>query len=374
MTIGIDASRANHAQKTGVEWYAFFVIQELKKIIPSNIQVILYSDVPLVGDIAVLPSNWCSKVLFWPPHRFWTQIRMSWEMLIHPPDVLFIPAHVFPFIHPKKTVMTVHDIAGVKFPHSYNWFERWYSTWSSKYAAKKLWQIIVPSEFTKKELVDFIGLDSVHSEHIHVVEHGYDERFHESVSEEKKKDILKKYAITEPYLLSIGRLEEKKNTWRIIKAFEQVKQNPLYADYQLVLVGQPGFGYERVKQVLDMSLVKKDILTPGWVGKDDLPGLLQNAQAFVFPSLYEGFGIPVLEAFASRTPCIVSQGSSLEEVGGSAVEVIDPLSEDALAQGIVRVLSEKEETAKKVEQGRQRVLQFSWRKSTQQVFEILRKK
>ena len=143
MIIGIDASRANEEQKTGVGWYAWHVIQELKHLttLPLNhtttrqpLRVVLYTNKPLMGDLAVLPEGWSEKVLQWFPGRLWTQIRLSFEMLVNPPDVLFIPAHVFPIIHPKKTVMTVHDIAAIKFPESYNWFERWYSVWSAKFA------------------------------------------------------------------------------------------------------------------------------------------------------------------------------------------------------------------------------------------------
>ena len=126
MLIGIDASRANHQERTGVEEYAFQLIQHLKEITPDTVQVVLYTDKKLLGKLGELPKNWEEKILNWP-FRFWTQIRLSWEMLVKPPEVLFIPAHVFPIIHPKKTVMTVHDIAALKFPESYNWFERWYS-------------------------------------------------------------------------------------------------------------------------------------------------------------------------------------------------------------------------------------------------------
>lgn len=381
MIIGIDASRANHAQKTGVEWYAFFVIQELKKkltdpsqppLVGEEIRVLLYSDVPLQGDLAILPENWSSRVLRWPPRRLWTQVRLSLEMFFHPPDVLFIPAHVFPLIHPKKTVMTVHDIAGIKFPKSYNWFERWYSTRSAKYAVKKLWKVAVPSEFTKRELVEFIVNSSKPVERIKkkilVVHNGYDEIFHERVTEDKKQRILQKYHITKPYLLSIARLEEKKNTWRIIKAFDSLRQNH---NLQLVLIGQPGFGYEKVKQSLKESPYKEDIILPGWVGKEDLPALMQDARVFVFPSLYEGFGIPVLEAFASGTPVVFSGGSSLEEVGGRGGVIVDPESISSLASGILSLLEDSRLCQEKVDLGKERVCEFSWQKCGEKVARIL---
>ena len=103
MVIGIDASRANSRKKTGVEWYAFHVIQGLKKVVNNDVHVVLYSREPLVGELAVLPKSWSSRVLSWKPGCLWTQIRLGWEMIRHSPDVLFVPAHVPPLIHPKKT-------------------------------------------------------------------------------------------------------------------------------------------------------------------------------------------------------------------------------------------------------------------------------
>ncbi|MEK7065054.1 MAG: hypothetical protein AAB963_01275, partial [Patescibacteria group bacterium] len=154
MLIGIDASRANEIQKTGVGWYAYFLIQEMKHLSTlalehfstqggvgaKALQFVLYTREPLRGELAKLPENWTVKVLGWAPKRLWTQVRLSWEMLWRAPDVLFVPAHVFPIIHPKKTVMTIHDVAAIKFPKSYGWFERWYSVWSARVALKKLWK------------------------------------------------------------------------------------------------------------------------------------------------------------------------------------------------------------------------------------------
>lgn len=375
MIIGIDASRANKDQKTGVGWYVFFVIQELKNIIPKEIKVILYSDVPLQGELGNLPPNWSLKVLRWPPKRFWTQIRMSYEMLVSPPDILFVPAHVFPLIHPKKTAMTVHDIAAIKFPETYSWFQKWYSLWSAKFAVKNLWQVIVPSEFVKNDLISAFQLKD--SNNISVVHNGYDEKFLEKISEEQKSEVLGKYNLKQPFLLSIGRLEGKKNTWRIIKAFEQVKQaQNVKFDVQslkLVLIGGPGFGYEKVQETLNQSPFKDDIFELGWVDKDALPALMQSAQVFVFPSLSEGFGIPVLESFASGTPVLVSKGSCLEEVGGNGVLAVDPLEVDAISRGILHYLENKYFANEKIQAGKERVKKFSWKKCSEEIADILLK-
>src|SRR5260221_1783404 len=106
ITIGIDASRANVRHRTGVEWYAYHVIQELKKIVPDSYRVLLYTREPLRGDLAELPPRWEQRVLRWPPKFLWTQKRLSWEMLVRPPDLLFSPVHVLPLVHPRRSLVT----------------------------------------------------------------------------------------------------------------------------------------------------------------------------------------------------------------------------------------------------------------------------
>ncbi len=360
MLIGIDASRANDDKKTGVGWYAWHTIQEFKKIIPDNVRVVLYSREPLKGELAVLPENWESKVLKWWPGRLWTHVRLSWEMLFHSPDVLFIPAHVFPIIHPKKTVMALHDIAAIKFPEAYNWFEKWYTLWSGRVALKKLWKIITISQFTKDELKKEFGVSNL--EKVKITYLGYNKEYGE-VSE-NINEVLKKYSITKPYLLSIGRLETKKNTVRMIKAFEGLRLKAY--DLRLILVGSKGFGYDEVEQEINKSSYKNDIITPGWVDNDDLPALMQGAEVFVFPSLYEGFGIPVLEAFASGTPVVASRGGASEEIGGSVCEYVDPMNTDSIVKGI-----EKAMRGDNVEKGKERVKNFSWEKCARETWDIL---
>lgn len=405
MLLAIDASRANRNQKTGVEWYAFHLIQELKKIIPETVGVVLYTDEPLRGELAELPEHWSEKVLRWPPRRLWTQIRMSWEMMMNPPDVLFIPAHVPPLIHPKKTVVTIHDIAAVKFPETYNWFERWYSVFVAKYSIKNLWRIIVPSDFTRQEILKLeIGNRKLEIDNrLVVVHHGYGERYRKIDDVEKVNEVLKKYGIQRPFLLSVGRLEEKKNTVRIVKAFELLRQQqsvnfirPVFdsegfggelsriaqtrgelmtkvklENLNLLLVGKPGHGYEKVQEAIDASPFRQNILVPGWIDEQDLPYIMNAAEVFLFPSLYEGFGLPVLQAFASGVPVVASQGSSLEEVGSSAAVYVDPMDEIGIKHGIEKLLVEADFRAEKIGLGFERVQSFSWQRCAEETLAIL---
>lgn len=371
MKIGIDASRANNIQKTGVEWYAFFLIQELKKIVPGDVEVVLYSEKALEGDIAVLPKNWSSKVLNWPPRRFWTQIRMSYEMLFHAPDILFIPAHVFPLIHPKKTVMTVHDVAAFRFSKSYNRFEQWYSLWSAKYAVKKLWKVIVPSEFTKKELQE---LSECENKNVVTVYHGFDAQIQEKKNPEEVQTILKKYKVQKPFFLTIGRLEEKKNTARVIRAFDIFKSRGVQSqNFQFVCIGKPGYGYEKVQNAINVSPNKKDILELGYVEQADMTVLLQEAFALVFPSLYEGFGIPVLEGFAARIPVVTSSTTSTKEIAGDAALLVDPEFVEDIADAF-QLVSEKTSLIQTlIEKGTSRVQNFSWKKCAEKTLDVFLK-
>lgn len=371
MIIGIDVSRANEKQKTGVGWYAFHLVQELKKTHnQQSHKFILYTREPLKGELARLPENWTQKVLKWPPQRFWTQIRLSWEMLNNPPDVLFIPAHVFPIIHPKKTVMTVHDTAALRFSESYNWFERWYTVWSARAALRRLWKIIVPSYFVKEELLRDIGdkrYEIRDREKIIVIPHGYDKRYKRyEIGDKRIGEILKRYSIERPFVLSVGRLEEKKNTARIVEAFSLARQSFISYHLSLIIVGLSGHGYKKVEEAINSSSFKQDIKTLGYVGAEDLPYIMSAAEVFVYPSLYEGFGLPILEALACGVSVVAGKGSCLEEVGGEACVYVDPTNVDEIARAINSTRQNHNP-----ETGFKQVEKFSWEKSARQVANLL---
>jgi glycosyltransferase involved in cell wall biosynthesis len=327
----------------------------------------LYSEKPLVGELAILPPNWSSKVLSWPPKRFWTQIRLSYEMLVSPPDILFIPVHVFPLIHPQKTVMTVHDVAAIRFPKSYNRFERWYTIWSGKFAARKLWKVIVPSKFTESEL-EFLTEEK--NTNVHLVYHGFDAKIGEIKSSEEKNEILRKYNITKPFFVTLGRIEEKKNTGGLLRAFALFRKI-VKQDFQLVLIGKPGYGYARVQEEKQGNLFAKDIVELGYVEAEDLSSILQSAHALVFPSLYEGFGIPVLEGFAAGIPVITSQQISTDEIAGDAAILVNPQDIEDIADAMRTVTEDITLQNTLIKKGAERVKDFSWEKCARETLNVL---
>lgn len=373
MVIGIDASRANSSKKTGVEWYAFHVIQGLKKVVNNDVHVVLYSREPLVGELAVLPKSWSSKVLSWKPRFLWTQIRLGWEMLRHSPEVLFVPAHVPPLIHPKKTVTTIHDVAARQFPESYTRFQRWYSLWSARYAVCRLWRVIVPSVFTKKEVLGMVG--SKNTGHVSVIPHGYDEGFLHTPDKKIIETVCQKHAIKGHYIITLGRRETKKNTLAAVNAFETLKQdhphNTSVAPMQLVLVGKPGFGSKEVDAMIAVSPYKEDIICIGWAPQQDVRVLMHGASMLVFPSFSEGFGMPLLEAFAAKTMVIAGSGSSLEEVGGDAAVYVEPQNVPALAQAIYMGLTEEHKRNVLIQKGSERVKKYSWNICAEETRDVL---
>ena len=377
MIIGIEAAHANKKHRTGVEQVCFNLIQEFKKTLPSSSRVILYSNKPLIGELADLPNNWSVKVLKWPFLKGWSQFRLSGEFLFNKPDVFFAPGQLVPFICPKKTISIVHDSAFKAWPNLYWWASRLYLHLMNKLICRKSSLIITPSKFSKQELIKYYKYNS---EKIKVVPWGYDKKnykyqpsgikAHEIM---EKHRMLEKFGITKSFIMSVGRLETKKNTRRIIQAFNILRDNKHYL--QLLLVGTPGVGFDKIEQEINNSPYKKDIILSGWLD-DDLSKLYNTAQALVFPSLYEGFGLPVLEALACGCPVVLSKNSSLEEVGGTAKSgptYVDPKKPEEIASAVSKVLTgidlleDQIERRKQIEYGLERVKEFGWEKSGEMI-------
>ena len=301
-----------------------------------------------------LPSNWSVRVL-WAP-RFWTQIRLSLEMLFHPPDILFVPAHTVPVIHPGKTVVTVHGLEYEMFPEAYSFWERLYMRLSIRFSSRVADRIVAVSENTKRDLM---RLYDVPEEKMVVVYEGVPTNG-ESDPNTRNSKIESKFKIqNSKYLLFIGRLEERKNIVRIIEAFGILKER-YHVPHELVLAGKPGFGYEKIR--CKMQDPGSRIRELGYVSEGEKVELLKNADVFLFPTLYEGFGLPVLEAQAVGVPVVTSDSSSLPEVGGKGALYADPLSSRSIAEQVWKLLSEKDERSAIIAAGRENIRRFGWEK------------
>jgi glycosyltransferase involved in cell wall biosynthesis len=364
MRIGIDASRANKKIKTGVEWYSYHLIQEFKKIDIEN-QYFLYTNTSLFGSLANCPPNFKEKKLSWPIPRSWTLARLSYEMKWgkNIPDVLFVPAHTIPLLNPKRSIVTIHDLGFEHYPHIYRFADKFYHKFIIRFIKRFATQIIAVSNFTKKDLMDKYGIAEAR---IAVVHNGYDnEKYRPSEKHREKAPDFK-------YILFVGRLEEKKNVKRLIEAFAIYKAKHLSDKHKLVLIGKPGFGFDKIMEVAGKEGLKDDIVMTGWLGDDELPSWMANADLFVFPSLFEGFGIPVLEAMGSGTPVICSNTTSLPEIAGDAALMFDPERTEEIAARMEQVLLNPEVAESLVEKGFRRASMFSWRKCAEETLSIIK--
>jgi len=367
--IAIDASRANLDQKTGTEYYSAALLKSLALIDHTSPYRLYIQGKGWVTE-QKWPKNFEVQVIESP--FLWTQLRLALEMSRVKPEVLFVPAHVVPWIHPKKTVVTIHDVGYEYYPRSYSPFALRYLKMTTKHTVKKADQIIVPSESTRKDLISMYGCDG---KKIKVIYHGYNSDLYRKIDDETKIGLVKKkYGLgeNEDYLFFVGRLEERKNILGMIKAFYKVKSQTNF-DYKLVIAGKPGVGYGEMQKLVKDLMIENDVKFLGYVQEEDLPFLLSGADIFLFPTFYEGFGIPILEAMASGVPVITSKTSSCPEVAGEAAILVNPDNIQEIAEGIVRILSDDRLRNTLVQQGFRQIKKFSWDKTAKETLNVLKK-
>ncbi len=361
MLIGIDASRATAARPTGTENYSLYLIRELLAQGEAHRFRLYFNHPPSPG---LFPSLAERRVIPFP--RLWTHLRLSWEMISRPPELLFVPSHVLPLAHPRRSVATVHDLGYHYYPEAHTLFQNLYLRWSTRYNARAAARVLADSEATRRDLVHYYR---VPPEKIVVVYPGRDESLAPVTEPTRLAAVRARYGIDGPYLLYVGTLHPRKNLVRLVQAFASTLDAE--PDLRLVLAGQKGWLYDEILgQVRKLGLENRVLLT-GYVPDADLPALLSAALAFVYPSLYEGFGLPVLEAMACGTPVVCSNASSLPEVAGQAALLVDPHNTEALAEALARIVTEAGLREALVEKGLGQIQNFSWQRCAQEVLQVL---
>lgn len=360
MKIGIDGSRAFIKNRTGIEEYSYQVIKHLTQEI-INDHVVLYIRKNQKIDFA-LPKNWRVKTIKF--YYFWTQLGLSLEMLLHPVNILFIPAHTVPFIHPAQTIVTIHGLEYEFCPKAYSFWEKIYMRASIKKSCQWASKIISVSENTKKDL---INLYKVLKDKIKVIYEGPGPSIDITSNESFKFQISN----FQPYLLFIGRLEERKNIVGIIKAFEILKEK-YKVSHNLILAGNPNHGFVRIKEKIENSLYGKNIVLMGFVKSEEKTELLKKADVFLFPSFYEGFGLPILEAQSVNVPVVTSNVSSIPEVADGSALLIDPNNAEDMADSVYKIISDKNFRNDIIRKGQENVQRFSWEKCAEEIARLFK--
>ncbi len=359
MLIGIDASRAARARRTGTEAYSLHLTQALVES-GCDHQFRLYSPAPIPSNLA---GGVQVRVIPFP--RLWTHLRLAWEINRHPPDVLFIPSHVMPLFCPVPAVVTVHDLGYLHYPQAHRPFDRRYLDVTTRRHAHWAAHMIADSLATQADLIRYYRADP---ERITVVYPGRDESLGRIEDPGAVAAAKARYGIGGDYLLYLGTLQPRKNLVRLVEAFARLQSSG--SRVQLVLAGPRGWLYDELfSRVAETGLAGRVIL-PGYVADEDKAPLLSGALALVYPSLYEGFGLPVLEAMACGTPVLASNVSSLPEVTGDAALLVDPLDVDAMTAGMARLVTDHGLRRSLVEKGYVQVGKFSWTRAANQVLEV----
>jgi len=364
LRIGIDASRATLAQRTGVEGYSLNLIRELLKLETEH-EFILYFNRPPREGLFQGMGKAHYEILPFP--RLWTQIRLATHILFHRPDLLLITAHILPLAYTGPSVVTVHDLGFLVYPKTYRLFDLFYLSTMTPYSSWRARRIIADSQATKDDLTRYYRTSP---DKIRVVPLGVDTSFFRPADPAQSQATARRYGIEGPYILYVGTLQPRKNLHRLLEAYATVR-NWGFASHRLVLAGKLAHAYPSlVREVRELGL-EDSVLFPGFVAAKDLPALMSGCDAFVLPSLYEGFGLPILEAMACGAPVIASNVSSMPEVVGDAGLLTDPFDTDALALALRRVLSERDTRQELRQRGLQRASQFTWERCARETMAVL---
>ncbi|MDZ4862991.1 MAG: glycosyltransferase family 1 protein [Gemmatimonadota bacterium] len=370
VTIGIDASRANAPRRTGAEWYAYHLIQALKRLEIPGVAWVLYSRAPLRDGLERMPAHWCGRIVPWKHLPLWTLCGLSWELRRRPVDLLFAPTHILPLFPPRRVVTTLHDIGFVRLPNLYAVSNRLAHRLAARRAVRIADRILTVSEFSRQEIITAYR---VAPGRVSVTANAVDPAvYSSSITAERRMDVLARYRLTQPFFLYLGRLEAKKNVTNILRAFAQVRQRRGGDDtVALVLAGTPGFGFDRIAAAIGDAGPDSHLQLPGYVPEEDVPALIAGARALVFPGCYEGFGIPILQAQAVGTPVITANHSAMPEVAGAGALFVNAQDPAAIAQAMERLLDDAAMHASLRSAGFLNVRRFSWEHTARRTMDIL---
>ncbi len=283
-------------------------------------------------------------------------------------DLLFSPYFPIPKRRTFKGVLVIHDLIPLRFPDFYttrgtfDFFDK-----GIRKAAIDADHVIADSYATKADIIDFFGIAESKISVVHLA--AFTNDFSLDKSEEKKMNVLKKYGIKHPYFLSVCTIEPRKNLSRVLKAYEMMRSKSLEA-MSLVLVGGLGWKYQDLLNEIATNRFRDDIIMTGFVSDEELGFLYGNAQAFVYASIYEGFGLPVLEAMSLGAPVITANSSSLPEVAGDAAIYCDPLEIESIASAMEQMITSTDTQKHYIQAGLERSSLFSWKRTAEETRQI----
>jgi glycosyltransferase involved in cell wall biosynthesis len=354
MKIGFDGKRITQ-NFTGLGNYSRFILHILAKYYPNNQYCIFSPSKPKnnlnFSESTSISFYYSKKQSF---KSIWRSFGIVKDLKDEKIDVFHGLSNEIPFGLKKAkiaSVVTIHDLIFYRYPHYYPFVDRKIYELKVRHACKHADKIIAVSEQTKRDLIDFLGVED---SKIEVIYQNCNPTFSTKVTSEEKEEIRKNYHLPNQYLLNIGSIETRKNALLIVKALKE-----LASTIHLVLIGKDTPYSQILRDYVQTNGLKNRVHFLKNVAFKDLPGIYQQSDIFIYPSEFEGFGIPIVEALSSGVPVIAAKGSCLEEAGGTGSIYVDPKNHHELANQINLVLSDKELRENMIEMGYEHLKNFT---------------
>lgn len=363
MQIALDC-RTVTAPKTGDRTYALNLLRALARVDAEN-EYLAYTWEPTtlteVGSSRVHPV--CLPA---SPRWLWTPLVFPRDLARRRADVAHVQ-YFIPPVAPCPVITTIHDVAFRRFPHLFPLKHRVLLNLLIPGAARNAAAVITGSEATRRDLIE---LYDVPPERVVVTPYAADEIYRPMDPDEARRAVRERFRIRSPYLLSVGVLQPRKNLPRLVRAYNRIARA---IPHRLVLVGKEGWAGEELQQAISQSPAGREPVFTGYVPDADLPALYAGAEIFVYPSLYEGFGLPPLEAMACGTPVITSNTSSLPEVVGDAAIQVDPRDTEAISRAMLDLIENEARRRELAAAGLRQAARFHWDRTARETVAVYRR-
>ena len=375
MIIAIDGYEANTKNRVGIGRYAYEVLTAMYAILShrekNDLEIRVYLPDQPRSDMPAETTWWHYSVR--GPSKLWTFVGLPLALRHDRPhaDVVFSPTHYVPRFTDIPRVMSIMDLSYLYFPELFRQRDLYQLTSWTKYSLAHAAAVVTISGYSKDDIIKTYGITR---ERVFVTYPGLTmEKKSQTASEEEK--ILRTYRVSRHFILSVGTIQPRKNYVRLIEAFagflRENKQK--FGEIQLVIIGKKGWLYESILDAPTKYGIKDSVKFLDFVPDSDLPAFYRRALCFALPSLYEGFGLPVLEAMAYKCPVVVSNVSSLPEIAGKAGVYVDPKDVKSITNGLLSAVRQRNlmQGRWRVEKGISLVKEFTWEKAAKQTLEII---
>lgn len=375
MQIWVDAPTLGNKPLTGVENYTLNLIKNLSVLDRKNSYSIYGLRINQDG-LDIRNGNFVLKEIpdlirtrsIWYSWSIWNYFISPIMLLRERPDVYISSIPALPLYCPVPSIFIAYDISPMIIPDAFFTGTRIKFKMDIQHAAQYAKGIIAISQSTKDDIVRYLKVDQ---SKISVIYPGYDNNLFAPIDDQALLDgVCRKYGIGGNYILHVGTLEPRKNTKRLIEAYLRLRKTGAIK-HKLVITGAKGWLYDEVLLLMQDTVYRNEIIFTGYIDIEDLPSLYSGADVFVYPSLYEGFGLPPLEAMACGTPVITSNVSSLPELVGDVGILVDPYSVDEIADAIYRVVSDDKLREDMRQKGLKRAKIFSWEKAAREMLNVI---